>query len=248
MGLLPDTVKCGLCMRQECRERFHRRRLQRSPLVIDPGMHHGTCVTHVPWCMPGSLARGAGETFLTFPAQMQVAFLRTWQEAHTAARTSPWQVVLYIFNEGEGEKAYIHILIIVGNTTLFEWFDFDFWYRNLVCDVCIQGILIICQSNVNWEGIVFVRTSWLLPPLGRNLKKRGSDGDGICLTRFVSLLHLVWWSCYQKDFIIVCVMCEIHSPRAIRHTKKHSGFAVWFGLCLSRDIYFTHHANQDKIL
>ena len=21
----------------------------------DPGMHHGTCVTHVPWCMPGSL-------------------------------------------------------------------------------------------------------------------------------------------------------------------------------------------------
>ena len=25
------------------------------PLVSDPGMHHGTCVTHVPWCMPGSL-------------------------------------------------------------------------------------------------------------------------------------------------------------------------------------------------
>ena len=21
----------------------------------DPDMHHGTCVTHVPWCMPGSL-------------------------------------------------------------------------------------------------------------------------------------------------------------------------------------------------
>ena len=25
------------------------------PRVNDPGMHHGTCVTHVPWCMPGSL-------------------------------------------------------------------------------------------------------------------------------------------------------------------------------------------------
>ena len=25
------------------------------PLVSDPDMHHGTCVTHVPWCMPGSL-------------------------------------------------------------------------------------------------------------------------------------------------------------------------------------------------
>ena len=26
--------------------------------VGDPGMHHGTCVTHVPWCMPGSLTSG----------------------------------------------------------------------------------------------------------------------------------------------------------------------------------------------
>ena len=25
------------------------------PLVCDPDMHHGTCVTHVPWCMPESL-------------------------------------------------------------------------------------------------------------------------------------------------------------------------------------------------
>ena len=24
--------------------------------VRDPDMHHGTCVTHLPWCMPGSLA------------------------------------------------------------------------------------------------------------------------------------------------------------------------------------------------
>ena len=29
-----------------------------SPRVSDPGMHHGTCVTHVPWCMPGSLTGG----------------------------------------------------------------------------------------------------------------------------------------------------------------------------------------------
>ena len=29
-----------------------------SPRVNDPDMHHGTCVTHVPWCMPGSLTSG----------------------------------------------------------------------------------------------------------------------------------------------------------------------------------------------
>ena len=26
--------------------------------VSDSDMHHGTCVTHVPWCMPGSLTSG----------------------------------------------------------------------------------------------------------------------------------------------------------------------------------------------
>ena len=31
-----------------------RHRLQRKPLVSDPGMHHGTWVTHVPWCMSRS--------------------------------------------------------------------------------------------------------------------------------------------------------------------------------------------------
>ena len=25
---------------------------------IDPDMHHGTCLTHVPWCMSGSLTSG----------------------------------------------------------------------------------------------------------------------------------------------------------------------------------------------
>ena len=29
-----------------------------GPRVSDPDMHHGTCVVHVPWCMPGSLTGG----------------------------------------------------------------------------------------------------------------------------------------------------------------------------------------------
>ena len=58
MGLLPDTQNCGLRMRWEYRERFPRHRIRGKPLVSDHGMHHGTCVTHVPWCMSGSLTRG----------------------------------------------------------------------------------------------------------------------------------------------------------------------------------------------
>ena len=54
MGLLPDMANCGLRMRRECRKHFPHHRLQRKLLVSDPGMHHGTCITHVPWCMSGS--------------------------------------------------------------------------------------------------------------------------------------------------------------------------------------------------
>ena len=54
-------------MRRECRERFPRHRLQRKPLGSDPGMHHGTCGTHVPWCMSGSLTRCGGENVPGIP-------------------------------------------------------------------------------------------------------------------------------------------------------------------------------------
>ena len=37
---------------RECRERFP------SSRVSNPDMHHGTCVTHMPWCMLGSLTSG----------------------------------------------------------------------------------------------------------------------------------------------------------------------------------------------
>ena len=40
-------------MGRECRERIPRHRFQMKRLVSDPGMHQGTCVTHVPWCMSG---------------------------------------------------------------------------------------------------------------------------------------------------------------------------------------------------
>ena len=60
-----------------------------SPRVSDPDMHHGTCVMHVPWCMPVSLSSGffwsrrRVETFPAFPAHAQPVILRIWYE-------SPW--------------------------------------------------------------------------------------------------------------------------------------------------------------
>ena len=59
-GLLPDTYIYRLRMCRECRERFPCHQRQRKPLVSDPGMHHGTCGTHVTWGMSGSLNRCGG--------------------------------------------------------------------------------------------------------------------------------------------------------------------------------------------
>ena len=55
---------------------------KRKLLVSDPGMHHGTCVTHVPWCMSGSLTCGDGENVPGIPGACAPAILRIWQEAH----------------------------------------------------------------------------------------------------------------------------------------------------------------------
>ena len=63
---------------------FPRRRFQRKLLVSYPGMHHGTCVTHVPWCMSGSLTCGDGENVPGIPGACAPAILRIWQEAHGA--------------------------------------------------------------------------------------------------------------------------------------------------------------------
>ena len=61
---------------------FPRGRLQRKLLVSDLDMHHGTCVTHVPWCMSGSLTYGGGENVPGIPGACAPVILRICQEAH----------------------------------------------------------------------------------------------------------------------------------------------------------------------
>ena len=67
-----------------------RHRLQRKPLVSDPGMHHGTCVTHVPWCMSGSLTRSGGENVPGIPGACVTCNF-------TYLARSPWHDVIIFF-------------------------------------------------------------------------------------------------------------------------------------------------------
>ena len=74
-----------------------RRRFQRKPLVSDPGMHHGTCVTHVPWCMSGSLTCGDGKNVPSIPGACALAILRIWQEAHNRSDSTPPSRRIYVY-------------------------------------------------------------------------------------------------------------------------------------------------------
>ena len=52
---------------------FPHRQLRRILLVRDPGMRHGTCVTHVPWCMSGLLTRGGREKWSRHSRRMRTS-------------------------------------------------------------------------------------------------------------------------------------------------------------------------------
>ena len=83
-------------MCRECRERFPCQRLQRKPLVSDPGMHHGTCVTHVPWCMSGLLTRDGGENVPGIPGACATLVSCNEPMDCTANRQIKWILWLFI--------------------------------------------------------------------------------------------------------------------------------------------------------
>ena len=82
--------------------------LQWKPLACDPGIHHGTCVTHVPWCMSGSLTRGGGENVPGIPGACTPAILRIWQEAHCT--NSPSNTETGIFRENSVDAMPVEAL------------------------------------------------------------------------------------------------------------------------------------------
>ena len=72
--------------------------LSPSPRVGDPDMHHGTCATHEPWCMPGSLTSGfiwsrwREKTFTAFPAHAHLTILHILEEAHWSCLSQAHQL------------------------------------------------------------------------------------------------------------------------------------------------------------
>ena len=91
----------------KCWGRFPRHQLQLKPLVSHPGMHHGTCVTHVPWCMSGSLTRGGGENVPGIPGICPV-ILRIWQEANSFTGF-PIMLLTWVFPPQNAESRWFNV-------------------------------------------------------------------------------------------------------------------------------------------
>ena len=172
MGLLPDTYNCGLCMRRECRERFPRHRLQKKSIVSDPGMHHGTCVTHVSWCMSGSLTRGSGENVPGIPdACVNCNFMYL---VRGPCQFVPWNMntdlswlyICYEFPHWEPREVLWCQLVVTGGTGGCR-------YDNLWC----------CQWWQRWRQFsMFMWSSYVHPYYLGLLHSRYVNHPGTCIT------------------------------------------------------------------
>ena len=95
-----DSYQIGKSARYACAGNagnvFPTTDVKRKPLVSDPGMHHSTCVTHVPWYMSRSRTRGGGENILGIPgacATHNSVYLARgpWPSGYQSGHCSGWR-------------------------------------------------------------------------------------------------------------------------------------------------------------
>ena len=147
MGLLPDTQNCEFPMRRECRERFPRHRLPRKQLVSDPGMHHGTCVTHVPWCMSGSLTRGGEEHVPGIPgacATRNFAHLTRGPYSRKTRYITLLLIHWLIASGGHQQQYHSHCEMRMASSSLWLKLKKD-WYVSNQCQAKVEDTNIILQ-------------------------------------------------------------------------------------------------------
>ena len=118
-------------------------------------MHHGTCVTHAPWFMSGSLTRGGGENVPGIPGACAPAILRIWPEAHGIPSSWSRMTLLLFAVTGCGntpahfndtfknEKKGLLITGFKNPTKLKIYWDFN-------CEVF--GITKMIAGCLNWIG------------------------------------------------------------------------------------------------
>ena len=132
-----------------------RRRFQREQLVSDPGMPHGTCVTHVPWCMSGSRTRGVGENVPGIPGACAHAILAIWQEARTH-----FEAISPMHSPADARKGCIRSLSLTENSARIRTIKNDIVLAGTsACAHWLQVYITISIINAPLSTrIVFVET------------------------------------------------------------------------------------------
>ena len=114
-----------------------------SPRVTDPDMHHGTCVTHVPWCMRGLLtscfrwSRWREKAFQAFPAHAHPV------RNFTYLVRGPCLQVLYGF-----VSSTFHFQVTSG--IRIKWYQKRWLLKKNSHSICCNGVLFVkVESDIN---------------------------------------------------------------------------------------------------
>ena len=121
-----------------CRGGIPRHPLEMNPTVSDPGMHYGTCVTHVPWCMSGSLTRGGGGSVPGIPGACTT-------RNFTHLVRGPWKGVTWVTPENSQVGFTARTCEYAQNVQLIPFFSDRDSFRNVQittsCRVCFVRCL-----------------------------------------------------------------------------------------------------------
>ena len=145
------------------------------PQVSDPDMHHGTCVMHVPWCIPGSLTSGflwgrlRGKRYIGIPGACAIRhftyLVRDPLLRHQCHIPGVWTVILYgrtILHWNIKIEVTQRIITSVGGT-----YDHSIIGRNWtrtnnsrICDsgpipkhyntICRQSLMQFVKRSLQW--------------------------------------------------------------------------------------------------
>ena len=81
------------------------------PRVRDPDMHRGRCVTHLPWCMPGSLTSGFLWSLWRGKRSLHSWHMRNPQLYVSSKRTMKGMPNIFSFDHSDGNVVITHLLM-----------------------------------------------------------------------------------------------------------------------------------------
>ena len=244
MGLLSIAKKYRLLMRQECRKRFPRHRLQRKPLVSDPGIHHGTCFA-------GSRIRGGGENVPGIPgacATRNFAYLvrgpYTWLEIKdrkgNLAEKMPYHYGDVIMS---AMASQITSFMIVYSTNMVypSWSTFHTikQWRGFVPLLTFCSHLLTCapRRSIVLQFVWHVDTRPISPFL---FFFNSTFYLWIIMSFFTWCIWYINWSCWQSYITLsVLMFCDTDKSSSFHCTVPGCLELIWVGVC--QEVYLNFH-------